>query len=192
VGSFYTNVTVRVTDEQAVQQHLASKDQRAFVSRTEGSALVVFGRDSEDQDYAVLCDLAADLSTQFKCVALAVMNHDDDVLLYTLYQRGRAIDAYNSAPAYFDEDRSAEDRGGDAQRLADAFNVPDQASQIEAALRRESGTDDGVVFETDRHAQLVEALASPKCAVGTGYNYLDAQEYPEDYAAEDFTQVGEG
>jgi hypothetical protein len=181
-----------VTDEQAVRQHLASKGRRAFVSRAEGNALVVFERDSEDQDYAVLRELAADLSTTFTCVALAVMNHDDDVLLYTLYQHGRAIDAYNSAPAYFDEDRSGDDRGGDARRLAEAFNVPDQAPQIEAVLGLEAGADDGIVFETDRHGQLVEALASPKCAVGTGYNYLDAEEYPEDYAAEDFTQVGEG
>lgn len=191
MGSFYTNVTVRLTDEQAIRQHLASKGRRAFVSRAEGTALVVFDRDSEDQDYAVLCDLAADLSSKFKCVALAVMNHDDDVLLYTLYQRGHAIDAYNSAPAYFDEGQSADDRGGDAGRLAEAFNVPDQAPQIGAVLALEAGADDGVVFETDRHAQLVQALGSPKCAVGTGYNYLDAQEYPEDYAPEDFTHVGE-
>lgn len=191
MGSFYTNVTVRVADEQAVGQHLAGKGRSAFVSRAEGSALVVFERESEDQDYAVLCDVAADLSKNFKCVALAVMNHDDDVLLYTLYERGSAIDAYNSAPAYFDESQSTDDRGGDARRLAEAFNVPDQAPQIEAVLGLKAGADDGVVFETDRHSQLVDALSSPKCAVGTGYNYLDAEEYPGDYAPEDFTRIGE-
>lgn len=192
MGSFYTNVTVRVTDEQAVGQHLASKGRGAFVSRAEGSALVIFDRDSEDQDYAVLRALAADLSDRFRCVALAVMNHDDDVLLYTLYRHGRAIDAYNSAPAYFDADQSAEDRGGDARRLAEAFDVPGRAPEIEATLGLETGADDGVAVESDRHARLVEVLGLPKCAIGTGYDYLDAEEYPEDYASQDFTRVGDG
>src|SRR5215217_2658693 len=45
VGNFYTNVTLGVTDEQAVAQHLTSQGRSAFVSRAEGSALVVFERD---------------------------------------------------------------------------------------------------------------------------------------------------
>ena len=191
MGSFYTNVTVRVSDEQAVRQHLAGKGRHAFVSRAEGGALVVFERDSEDQDYAVLRDLAADLSSRFECAALAVMNHDDDVLLYTLYQRGQAVDDYDSAPDYFDESREPDDRGGDAGRLAEAFGVPSRAPQIEAVLGLEAGADDGVVFETDRHARLVDALGAPRCAVGAGYNYIDAEEFPPDYTAGDFARVGD-
>ena len=189
MGSFYTNVTLRVSDDRPVIEYLTERRRNAFVSGPEKNALVVFDSESEAQDYVVLRNLATDLSKWFDCAALAVMNHDDDVLLYTLAHRGRIVDEYNSAPDYFDAESSAK-RGGDARQLARLFDASSQAGEIEALLAREAGDDDGFVFETERHALLVEALGLPECAVGTGYNYLEAEEYPEDYDAEDFTRVG--
>src|SRR5215208_142239 len=106
MGNFYTNVTLRASDQPSVVQYLTERRRNAFVSPPEGSALVVFDSACEAQDYTVLRDLAIDLSKRFGCAAFAVMNHDDDVLLYTLVERGRVIDEYNSNPDYFDEERS--------------------------------------------------------------------------------------
>ncbi|MGH9888385.1 MAG: hypothetical protein ACREBE_22815 [bacterium] len=189
MGSFYTNVTVRTADQDSVVAYLTERGRRAFVSRPDGDALVVFDRDTEAQDYAVLRDLAEDLARRFACTALAVMNHDDDVLLYALCRNGQLIDEYNSAPAYFGEGRSSDDRGGDAEHLATLFGASSRADSLAALLELEAGTPGGVVFESQRHAQLVELLGSPRCAIGTGYDYLDAEEYPEDYQAADFTRI---
>jgi hypothetical protein len=188
MGNFYTNVTLRVSDDRPVIEYLTERRRNAFVSGAEKNAVVVFDSESEAQNYSILRTLAADLSKWLDCVALAVMNHDDDVLLYTLAHRGRIIDEYNSAPDYFDAESLAK-RGGDARQLARLFDASSRANEIEALLAREAGDEDGFVFETERHGLLVEALGLPECAVGTGYNYLEAEEYPADYEPEDFTRV---
>jgi hypothetical protein len=189
MGSFYTNVTLRMADRSRVKLDLAARGLTGFISRPENGAVVVFERSAEEQDPAVLDQLAADLSSRFGCAALAVLNHDDSVLMYSLFEGGRRVDAYNSAPDYFDEDADP-DRGGQPERLAAAFGVPERAPQLAATLGvAESG--DEFVFEMERHEQLVEALALPRCAVGTGYNYLEAGEYPPGYAPEDFEHLGE-
>jgi hypothetical protein len=113
------------------------------------------------------------------------------VLLYALFQNGKLVDEYNSAPDYFDESDKGEEHGGDATSLATAFGVPGHASRVRDILALEGGTEDGVVFETDRHEQLVDALGLPRSAIATGYNYLEEGEYPEGYDAADFERVGD-
>jgi hypothetical protein len=82
--------------------------------------------------------------------------------------------------------------GGDAERPASAFGIPGRASQIAAVLSLIGADSDenGIAFETDRHEQLVEALGLPRSAVGAGYEYLSAGEYPVGYAAGDFERIG--
>lgn len=190
MGSFYTNVTLRTADRGRVRTDLVARGLAAYVSRPENGALVVFERSAEEQDPAILDGIAAALSKRIGCAALAVMNHDDSVLLYSLFENGRRIDAYNSAPDYFDETEGGE-RGGDAESIARAFGVPDRAQQLAAILGAGADEDEGFVFEMDRHQQIVEALGLPSCAVATGYNYLEAGEYPPGYGPDDFERVGD-
>jgi len=191
MGSFYTNVTLRTTDSVSVRHELTKRRATAYVSRLDADALVVFERDSEDQDPVVLRKLSAALSSALSCAALAVTNHDDSVLLYALFQNGKLVDEYNSAPDYFDEGDKGKGRGGDATLLTATLGVPGEASRIREILALEGGTEDGVVFETDRHEQLVDALGLPHSAIATGYNYLEESEYPEGYDATDFERVGD-
>jgi hypothetical protein len=176
MGSFYTNITLRIADRSRVKLHLLARGLSAFLSRAENGTLVVYDRGAEEQDPAVLDRLAADLSSRFGGAALAILNQDDDVLTYSLFEAGRRTDEYNSAPDYFDQGAYV-DRGGQPERLAQAFGVPERTAQL-AAILGLSASEDDVVFEMDRHEQLVEALALPRCAIGTGYDYLETGEYP--------------
>jgi len=54
-----------------------------------------------------LADLGRRLSSALSCYALALIVHDDDLFLYNLDYKGKALDGYNSFPPYF-EDRMAE------------------------------------------------------------------------------------
>jgi hypothetical protein len=192
VGSFYTNISLRTTDRAAVRSRLTSRGLTAYLARPEDGTLVVFERQSEEQDPAVLQKLASDLSAVCSCAALAVMNHDDSVLLYWLFEAGKLVDEYDSAPEYFSSGGKGATRGGKPETLTAAFGVPDRASQVAAILGLASagGADDVVVFETDRHARLVEALGLPLCAVATGFTYLEAGEIPPGYDAGNFDLVG--
>ena len=191
MGSSYTNVTLRGPTRDAVLRDLAEHGLTAYVSAAERDAVVVYERGAEQEDPGMLFEFAAGLSERLGGAALAVMNHDDGVLLYLLFQSGTCVDAYNSTPDYFGEAADDEDRGGDAAVLAAAFGAADRAAPLAAALA--AGTDEGgFAFESDRHARIVELLALPRCAVGTGFTYLEAGEYPSGYGAPDFELAAPG
>ena len=190
MGSFYTNITLRTTDRERVADLLRSDRRDAYVSPPANGCTVVFDRECEDQDTKVLNRLASSLSKQLGCPALAVLIHDDDVLLYSLHEGGRLVDEYNSSPSFFDDSaRSQLPSGGDAAQLCRAFGADDKVSAVEAVLRTPNGSREGFVFESDRHDKLVAALELPTAAVATGYGYLEAGEFPDDTSESDYVHI---
>jgi len=181
MGSFYTNITLKTTDTDRVEAAVRQARRVALIAPPDHGCTVVFDEASESQDTEVLQALAMHLSRACKCPALAVLNHDDDLLAYLLYDGGKLVDDYNSAPSYFDEaaDPGAPPTGGDAQRLSTIFGVSARAADVERILRAPTGTDDGFVFATERHHELTEVLGIPGFAAGTGYNYVEEGEVPD-------------
>jgi hypothetical protein len=193
MGSFYTNVTLRTTDEDRVAEALRANHREAYVARPQNGCVVVYDSETEDQDIDDLKALASALSEQLRCPALAVLVHDDDVLVYTLHEGGKVVDEYVSAPAYFDTAVAETDspEGGDATRLCRAFGADGKATTVDQILRTEraGGSGGGFIFETDRHQELVEALGIPEIAVSTGYNYIEEGELPDGTNEGSFTLI---
>jgi hypothetical protein len=176
MGNFYTNFTLKGPSQQAVASFL--KGRSTIVTPEENGCVVVFDEESDNQDQEVIADLGAKLSAEFRCPVFAVLNHDDDILWYQLYENGKVTDEYDSAPSYFDSDAEtiAPPSGGDAQRLCAAFGGGDE-EEVESILRKESG--EGYVFAFERHADLVGVLGIPDFGVGFGYKSFDAGGCPE-------------
>jgi len=181
VGSFYVNYTVRSTDQPTVVKSL--KGRSAYVTPVKDGALVVTDETAETQEVDAVREVGELLSTSLKTQVLAVLNHDDDMLWYGLFDRGKLTDEYNSAPAYFDGGADPPS-GGDARKLCAAFGRADKESAVEAVLRK---TDYAVAME--RHGELLEALGLPGFAVGCGFTYLEEGELPEGLAADDLLKV---
>jgi hypothetical protein len=182
VGAFYTNLTLRGPSAERVVEAIGGR--RAFVSRTEGPCTVVLDQACESQNTEILSDLASQLSTRLSCPVFAVLIHDDDVLYFELWNKGRRLDQYNSCPGYFDDVPDGDQpSGGDAAVLAKSFEVAD-ATTIESILRR--GGKDKFVVESERHQELVDALGIPDFAVGVGYNYAKAGDFPPGVQANTF------
>src|SRR5215469_9709716 len=123
MGHFYVNYTLRGPDQKSVAAVLAGRS--AIVSPIQDNCVVVFDKESEEQDNKIIAELASWLSGQLSCPLLAVMNHDDDVLWYQLYLNGELVDEYNSTPGYFDDSGDEEialagPKGGDAKKLCSA------------------------------------------------------------------------
>lgn len=171
MGSFYTSHTLRGPSQAEVLDFLRGRS--ALVSRAENGFVTVLDEACESQDSEVLAQLACDLSARFGCPLFAVLNHDDDILCFELYESGKKTDEYNSAPGYFDEEVE-DDRptGGDANRLAKIFGATDPR-RVETVLRNED-----YVFAVERHRDLAEALSIPACSVGIGYKYASGGELP--------------
>lgn len=171
MGSFYTNHTVRGASQQDLLEWLGPRS--ALVSKTFGNTSVLLDAACESQDSRLLAKLAAQVSSHFACPVLAMLNHDDDILYFELYESGKKTDEYNSNPNCFDEDDDVEPGGpvgGDAVRLCGVFGAGDPV-KVEAILRSLK-----FVFARERHRALAEALALPLCAVGFGYNYASADD----------------
>jgi hypothetical protein len=187
MGNFYVNYTLRGPSPEAVAKAL--KGRPAIVTPVSEECVVAFDEESDTQDQQVITELAAGLSQQLKCVVLAVMNHDDDILWYQLYVNGELDDEYNSSPEYFgDADEGEGPTGGDAGKLCAAFDSGD-AAEVERVLRK-SGDEEGYVFEVMRHADLAQALGISAFGVGASFGYItDAGELPEGLEEEDLIRV---
>jgi hypothetical protein len=183
MGGFYTNYTLRGPSQKAVASALAGR--KAIVSPESSGCVVAYDEASDDQDQEAIAALASHLSGSLNCPVLAVLDHDDDILWYQLYEDGRLTDEYDSTPGYFDSSAGpSAPAGGDAEGLCRAFGASEIAT-VEAVLRKSSFDDDGYAFAHERHADLVQALGLPEFAVLKAYASFERGEYPDGLTAED-------
>lgn len=181
MGSFYVNYTVRSTDQAAVVKSL--KGRSAYVTPVKDGALLVTDEAAETQEIDAVREVGELLSTGLKTQVLAVLNHDDDMLWYGLFDKGRLTDEYNSAPDYF-EGGTSPPTGGDARTLCAAFGRAGSEKELDAVLKKKD-----YVFAMERHADLVKALGLPEFTVGCGFNYLEEGELPEGLSEGDLVKV---
>ncbi|MFC1834666.1 hypothetical protein ACFL2Q_08025 [Thermodesulfobacteriota bacterium] len=169
MGSFYTNITVKGPGQQQLLDYLNGAGRKSYVSPPSGDLSVVYDEESEEQDIHILAELASDLSKSLSCKALTLMNHDDDILWYQMYDSGTLVDEYDSNPAYFSETPKSNGgpSGGDAKVLCAALGKESVREKVNSILRK------AFVFAIDRHHELASVLELPYCAVGIGYNFIE-------------------
>ncbi len=130
--------------------------------------MVVCDAEFDKQDVEVISWLAKSLSSNFACLALAALNHDDDLFWFQIFLDGALMDEYNSTPDLFDAHPARGPIGGNAARLASIFDRPGKTSTLDKILHK---TD--YVFAVQRHEALARALRLPWPAVGLGYKELN-------------------
>lgn len=176
MGNFYVNYTVRTADQPRVVKALSGR--KAFVTPPSGGALVVYDEAADSQEQATVMALGELLSSSLDAPVLAVLNHDDDLLWYGLFEHGECTDEYDSSPGYFDpEGMPQPPSGGDVEKLCAAFGSlnHDEIAQI---LKKSAMDDDGYLFAIDRHEDLVKALNLPDYAVGFRYALIAQGDIP--------------
>jgi hypothetical protein len=163
MGNFYTNVTLRTSERPALVEYLREYGRSCFVSPTYQGFTTIYDRLCEEQDIRDLEALTISLSSQFQCSALAVLNHDDDVLWLGLARAGEWLTTYQSDQGF----------SGSAWQLAKEFKVPGLLPLVWFLMRWPF-----VVFEVWRHGALASVLGIPRITVGFGYRYLSRGERP--------------
>jgi len=199
MGIFYTNITLFKTERDQVLDFLNSEKRMAYVSPKQDNFVVVYDKETEDQDPRILAELAIKLSKALHCKAFASLAHDGDVFYYWLYEKGKLVDKYNSAPDYFesDMDEPMPPTGGNAKKLCSVFGKQETLSEIikvfeiarETALN--SGNDsDTELFGERIHFELAKGLGMPLFAVNIGYYTIEHNSLPSGFERSSFTQVG--
>ena len=185
MGNFYSNITLPVRDTSAVAAVLTGLRRDAWVA-VDRDNTVVFDQRCDEQDVGELEHLAVALSQRLQCGALAVCNHDDDVLSLVVVASGSIIDRYDSNPGYFDG-RQSLPTGGNAAELCALFGVPDRRSDAEQILRADHAE---YVVEFDRHRALQVTLGLPERLSFLGYRYVTRGELAGDPVAATLQRVG--
>ena len=172
MGNFYVNHTVRAHDLAAVADVLRASRRKAWLAPPVDGQIVVYDEASDTQDTAALSSLAETLSRKLQASCLAVLNHDDDVLMYELHEGGECTETFSSNPG-FTCHLIAGSRGA---RLCSAWGVPRMAFTVAALLRRK------FTFAIDLHTELAMAVGLPFHSIGAGFKYIQEGEVPEPLA----------
>src|SRR5258708_3151305 len=101
MGSFYVNFSVKSTNQSVIRTALQQARRTAMVSPSIDGYTVVYDRGADTQDDAEILAVGTLLSQGVAAPTLAVLNHDDDILYYWLFENGTLTDTYNSNPGYF-------------------------------------------------------------------------------------------
>src|SRR5215813_9082508 len=96
MGNFYTNITFHGVSSEQVVASLESYRRTALVAPDHPGGVTVYDEASESQDVRILAELAQNISADLQCPALAILNHDDDVLALALYQSGALTTDYET------------------------------------------------------------------------------------------------
>ena len=180
MGNFYVNFTVKGDDPQRIADSLKQARRKAFVTPAIGGYVVVYEEESDSQDTRAIEAVGALLSREAASPVLSVLNHDDDILCYWLFDDGQLSDAYNSSPDYFgDSDAEEDSAGGDSALLCATLAAATAVDRVNAILRADDYT-----FAIERHTHLVAALGLPKASLGLGYRYVDDGDYPDGLTAD--------
>jgi hypothetical protein len=168
VGSFYVNFAARGPAQTAVAESLRRAKREALVSPSLHGVTFFYDRAADRQREQDIVEAAQAVSKDLGCPVWAVLNHDDDVLAYWLFESGALADEYNSCPGYFSGGSSTPE-GGNSVRLCAAFEVSGKIAVVEKTLHHSK-----YVFAHERHLALAEALGLPWKYAGTSYGRVIA------------------
>ncbi len=175
MGNFYVSFAVRDAEQDAVAAALKKHGRQVFVSPQQDSFVYFYDAQADEQDVEVIEQLGASISGDLQTAILTTLNHDDDVFMYWLFDRGELVDTYNSFPGYFDSDDDDETegvlpKGGDAAKLVKTLGANTSAKKVHEVLRADNETED-YVFAVDRHIALANLLGlrAEHCYLGYGY-----------------------
>lgn len=189
MGNFYVNITTKDAQTKDLEHIISDNGYSAFII-SENNYCVIYEKNCDRQDTTHLTKLLKQISNDLSCTAFGILNHDDDMLLYSLWHQGEELDHYNSCPGMFAEEPTEADmqpKGGNASLLTQTFLGADledidktEADKIASIHHIKDVLHSGdYVFAVERHSALVSALGLPECSVGYGYNYLSRGEVPE-------------
>ena len=192
MGSFYVNVTLKGPDQKDIGRYLAEQNLQAFVSPTIDGFTTVYEAECDKQDERHIRQFTSALSEHFTCPALAVLDHDDDMLCYWLCQNGALVHEYNSYPGYFAETPSDDmfvPAGGDAPALCQALGSNAEPDVVERVLRDTYKETQKYIFASERHSDLVTLLGLPGHSLRCGFMYLANGDYPDGLGESDFLRA---
>lgn len=176
MGKFYVNFSVKSSDSQQVATVLRDAGRVAIVSPPQAGYVVVYDEETDRQALFSIIQVGTLLSESVNVPVLAVLNHDDRILRYWLFEKGAIVDAYDSRPDYFNKfflDLNEEDDDemkdidttqiSRPEKLKDCLKLNLDLVKTKKILRSKYPS------EITRHQAFATELGLPDWSVGVGY-----------------------
>ncbi|MBL8099431.1 MAG: hypothetical protein JNK81_09625 [Anaerolineales bacterium] len=187
-----------MVERDRVLEFLEKENRTAFVSPQQEKFVVIYDKESEDQDQKVIIDITRKLSKALGCSTFSSLVHDGDVFCYWLFENGKLVDEYNSTPDYFESetDQPVAPIGGNAKKLCSAFHKEESLSEVtrifeiakDTALNLSNDINDDLIGE-EIHIELVKTLDMPLFAAEIGYYTIENNYLPSEFKKSSFTQI---
>jgi hypothetical protein len=193
MGASFTNLHVRSAPTQSVCDALPKiTPSRAYISRPSNSWVTVYTEVTEDQDDKKLRAIASELSKTLKADVLAFVVHDSSIAMYWLYRNGTLADEFNSAPEYFGNHVSNEERArvrGNTDALLPLCVDGTTREQLDEVLHPPGGPP---TFAEEIIYELAKLLGIDDARASLGFEYFTAEGEEILPDAGDFEPVGKG
>lgn len=172
MGNFYTNITVLGHGATDCVKILNDLGRDAYVVEV-NECSVVYDRECDEQKEEVLAALSEHFATCLDTITFGVLNHDDDILWFQLYDRSDLVAEY-------------------ANRYGPRTNIL-------ALCRTLSKSRDFLtvwwllhrpfLFQVSRHYRLVKHFGLPEASVSSGYTYISRGDTPIGVSEENIIRV---
>jgi hypothetical protein len=171
----YQNITFR-GDAGAVTAFLSETGIAAIVAASADPTGFVVVYPQPVQGAPTVADwVAALLSERFPDPVLLAEVHAEETLRLRLFESGEPVDEYRTEPGFFSGE-PLPPSGGDAARLAEAFDAPDARAELATLLRAGRYDDEyGFLGASERHRDIVDLLGLPAATIGIGVTDVGGQ-----------------
>lgn len=157
MGAFTTSIAIITDEYNSVVSFLKSKKRISIITKPKNGIIYLYDEKCE-QDYRQIKQLSKKITSEFKCLAIAFNNHDDDVLCYWIFDCGEEKDQYDSAPGYFKSGKIKAPKGGNPEVLCRLFNCNEGVEKLSDILTRKVTDEKPYHFEHERHQDICNLL----------------------------------
>jgi hypothetical protein len=163
MGNFYTQILVCGSAQESCAKAMTELGRRSIVLRPHKGIVPVCDLGTEAQDIEALDSLAYTLSNMLCVPTVAILNHDDDTLIFRVFGpegfKGYCLSGMLSGGAY--------------RHLKEACSAPCNLLTLWFAFFRPH------LFEVFRHQKLIRILDLPPYSLAVGYEHLSKDDFDE-------------
>lgn len=157
MGNKYANILVKATDPQGIARFLNDMERHAYILPPKKGYILVCEEACEMFDMEVMSEITQKLTSRCACPAVGLMNFDDDILWYRVYNQGQLVDEYCDDPATpGNEGNHVDERH--AESICQAFGQGGKQKQVAEIL---SASGEIYFSQSARHMALGKALGWP-------------------------------
>lgn len=174
MGSFLTNLHVRLADQPAVIEGLRkAKGLPACISPVRSGWVSVFPQSTESQEQKVIENLTSEVSRQTRALTVSFLIHDSDIFRYVL-RDGDLRDDYDSDPGYWD-DPDRPPAGGDVKLLMRYLPKGISARELKAVLHEKRIAGEEIGFAEDMLYWVGKLLGIEGDLLANSWDYLKGE-----------------